>query len=118
VNPLRPGDCVHRITIEKPNPNSTKDSAGQRLTTFLPVAEPMASIEPISGREEFIAAQRQASTTHIIRFFYGPKVSAIDANHRIRHQSRTFVMDRPPVNVGERNVEFICYCVEGLRTEN
>lgn len=118
MKPLQPGECVHQIRIEKPNPASPKDAAGQRLTAFLPVASPMAKVEPISGREEFVAAHRQESTTHVIRFFYGPLVAAIDASHRILHRGRTFVMDRPPVNVEEHNVEFICYCIEGMRTEN
>src|SRR5688572_20024279 len=118
MKPLVAGDCIHKIRIKKPNPASPKDSAGQRITAFLLVATPMASVEPISGREEFIAAQRQASTTHLVRFFWSSKVAAIDASHRIEFGSRIFVMDRPPVNVGERNREFACYCIEGKRTEN
>lgn len=117
MNPLQPGECIHLIAIKKPDPNSPK-SAGQRQTAWLSVATTMASIEPISGREEFAAAQRQDSTTHRIRFFYGPRVAAIDANHRIEFGPRIFVMDRPPVNVNERNIEFACYCTEGLRSEN
>lgn len=113
---LEPGKLDKKITIQKPDPASPKDSAGQRVTNWLDVAVNIwASIEPVSGRAEFIAAQTQASTTHIVKCWRGPRLTMVDATHRVLFGSRTFYLDRDPINEEERNVQLIMQCTEGLR---
>lgn len=78
------GKMVHKITIQKTDPASSRDAAGQRVTDWLNVAVNIwAFIEPLSGRDEFVAAQRQASTTHRVKTYYGPQLANVDASHRV-----------------------------------
>lgn len=112
------GRYRHKITIQKPDPASPKGTVGGRLTAWLNVVvDYPAEVTPVSGRSEFLAAQRHASTTHAIALRYSDALAALDATHRVLFGHRTFVMDRPPINTAERNIELILECTEGKRTE-
>lgn len=127
---MEPGKLSHKITIQKPDPASARDSAGQRITAWLPVAVNIwARVEPLSGREAFLAAQRQENTTHRITLWYSAQLAAVDISHRVLFGyltefdpppvgTRIFVLDGPPINTDEANIELILRCSEGLRTEN
>jgi SPP1 family predicted phage head-tail adaptor len=75
-----------------------------------------ARIEPLSGREEFLAAQRQATTTHLITIRHSSLISALDASWRIAFGARVFTIDNIR-NVDERSREMDLLCTEGKRRE-
>lgn len=56
------GSLRHRVEIHAPT--NTVDEIGNQIETWAKVADAWASIEPISGREYWAAAQVQAETTH------------------------------------------------------
>lgn len=110
---MRAGTLRHTVTLQ--SPQTTRDAVGEQTLSFTTVASVPASIAPISGREQFYAAQRQASTTHILRIRYSSQVAAIDATWRVLFGSRVFSIDAPPRNVDERNEMIELQCTEGLR---
>jgi SPP1 family predicted phage head-tail adaptor len=113
---MRAGKLRHRVTLQ--SPTGSRDAVGERVTTWTNVAEDVpAEIEPISGREQFLAAQRQATTSHIVRLRYASMWAAMDASWRVLFGSRVFTIDAPPKNVGESDVELILQCTEGERQE-
>ena len=67
---------------------------------WVKVAEFHASIEPISGKEYFLAQQVQSSTTHRIRCRWRPGVKS---TQQIRFGSRVFEIQGPPLNIEERS---------------
>jgi SPP1 family predicted phage head-tail adaptor len=108
----------HRITMQRPDPTSPLDNTGQRLTTWIDVlTDEPAAVEPVSGREAFLAAQRQAATTHIVTLRRSAALAAIDGSWRVLFGTRELVLDGPPIDVGERGRELRLTCIEGLRTE-
>lgn len=68
---MRSGSLRHRLTIEQPT--QSKDALGQEIQTWVQFAEVYGSLDPLSGRERFLAAQTVAETTHRarIRFLEG-----------------------------------------------
>lgn len=115
---LRSGRYRHKITIQRPDPASPQDALGQRVTAWLNVVvDYPANVNPISGSEKVLAAQRQASTTHEIEMRYHTEVSTVDSACRVLYVARTFTIDAPPENVGEANRQLILKCTEGPRTE-
>lgn len=115
---MRAGQLRHNVTVQRPDPSSPRDSAGQRLTAWLDVAVNVpAKIEPLRGRDAFLAAQRQASTTHQVMMRFSPELAGVDGACRILFGARIFVFDGPPLNVDERNATLLIDCTEGLRTE-
>lgn len=99
------------------SPGGVRDAVGERTTTWTDVADIFAQIDPLSGREEYLAAQRQASTTHRIKIRYSSEIAAIDASWRFLWGARVFTIDEPPRNVGEKNDHLEMMCTEGPRQE-
>lgn len=113
---MRGGKLSHRVTLQ--SPTGSRDAVGERVTTWTSVATGVpADIEPITGREQVLAAQREATTSHIVRIRYASTWAALDASWRVLFGSRVFTIDAPPKNIGERNWEFVLQCTEGERTE-
>lgn len=113
---MRAGALRHRVTLQ--SPSGTRDAVGERVTTWVNVAENVpADVEPIAGREELAAAQRQATSSHIVHLRYGSPWSAIDASWRVLFGERVLTIDAPPKNIGERNRELMLTCSEGDRQE-
>jgi len=111
---MRAGLLRERVTLQ--SPQTTRDSVGEQTLSFTTVVSSIpAEVTPIAGREQFLAAQRQAGTTHIVRMRYSRQVAALDATWRILLGSRVFVIDAPPRNIGERNETLELQCSEGLR---
>jgi SPP1 family predicted phage head-tail adaptor len=112
---MRAGKLRHRVTVQ--SPAGTRDAVGERQTTWTDVAANVpASIEPLAAREQFLAAQAQASTTHRVRLRYSSDLSALNASWRIKFGDRVLVIDGVR-NIEERNMEFELLCTEGLREE-
>jgi len=113
---MKAGSLNHLISLQ--SPKGSRDSVGERLTSWDTVAFNVpAKIEPISGREEFLAAQRQATTSHTISLRFNPKWSKMDSTWRVLYGARVFTIDAPPRNVGEANCELVLTCTESSRQE-
>lgn len=99
------------------SPGGTRNPlTGERVTTWTDVASVFAQIDPLSGREEFLAAQRQASTTHRVKIRYSSEVAAIDASWRVMFGARVFTIDTLR-NIGELGDHLELMCTEGRRQE-
>ena len=112
---MQAGQLRHSVILQ--SPTGTLDSVGERSTTWTDVATVRASVEPLSGREEFLAAQRQATTTHRVTVRYATQISAIDASWRVKFGDRVFTIDEPPRNELEKNRQIVLLCTEGRRQE-
>lgn len=110
---MRAGLLKHRLTLQ--SPQTTRDAVGEQTLSFTTVATVPAEVAPISGREQFLASQRQASTTHVIRIRYSPQVANLDATWRLMLGTRIFAIDAPPRNIDEADVMLELQCTEGLR---
>jgi SPP1 family predicted phage head-tail adaptor len=110
------GKLRHRITFQ--GPMGSRDAVGERVTTWTDEASVWAEIRPLTAREQFIAAQQQASTTHFVSVRYRVLLAAlIVASWRIKFHQRIFTIDGLPKNIDERNIELQFACTEGLSVE-
>lgn len=113
----RAGDLRHYITLQKPDPSSTVDSVGERLTVWLDVADVYANVEPASSRDKFIAAQNQASISHNVTVRYDSAIADINSSWRVKFGIRYLPLSGDPINPEERNVILQLPCTEGLSNE-
>lgn len=110
---MRAGKLRHRITIQHKAAGSPQKTASGALDTSWTdfVGENVyASIEPVSGREAFLAQQHLSEVTHKVRIRYR---SGITAKMRVQYGSRTFDI-RAVMNFEERNRELLLLCTEGV----
>lgn len=82
---MNAGMLRHRIQIQQAT--ETQDSFGAVTQTWTTIATIWASIEAISGREFFDAAQVNAEITHRIRIRYRPDITT---QMRAAEGTRTF----------------------------
>ncbi len=108
------GKRRHQIILQQPR--GTRDAVGERQTTWTDSSPVWASIEPLTLRQAFMAAQQHASTTHKIEVAYVPALAAVEAGWRIKFGNRYFVVDGVK-NIEERNITLELLCTEGLREE-
>ena len=107
------GQLRHSFTIEQRS--TTQDELGQQSTTWTPVATGVrAKIEPISGKEQIQAQQRQAEVTHKITIrhraiFDDPQAAAL---YRIIFKGRKLNIN-VCTNLEERNIYTELICTEG-----
>lgn len=102
------GTFRHRIAIQ--GPDDTPTAAGETNNWANPahVCYAWASIEPISGREAYIALAQQQTMTHKIRMLYQPGITA-----RMRAKFGSRILNFVSVtNVGEVNRELEIMAVE------
>jgi SPP1 family predicted phage head-tail adaptor len=62
------GDLRNRVTIQRYD--TTRDEAGQEIPDWKDLATVWASVQPLQGRERFIAQQVQASLSHKVTIRY------------------------------------------------
>lgn len=98
----------HRVKLQ--SKSVVQDSYGQETITWTDEAQIWASIEPISGREYFLAKQVQAETTHRIRIRY---YSGVRADWRVLYGTRVFNIESV-INPEEANKEIILMCREAI----
>ncbi len=108
---MRAGTLRNIVTVQAPG--GARDAVGDVVTSWTDVANVPASIEPLTGREAMIAAQKQSSTTHRITIRYSSDVAALAASWRILWGARAFdITERR--NLDERNRTLELICTEGL----
>lgn len=113
---MEAGQRRHRIRLESPPAPGSVDSYGERVTVWTLVGTLWARVEPLSGRDQFLAAQRQQATSHKVSILYSTAVSGVVAGWRVNYNGRKLVVDNV-INPGELNVDLELYCTEGLRNE-
>lgn len=111
---MRAGNLRNRVILQKPE--GVRDSVGERQTTWVDVATIWAQVSPFSTKEQFLAAQASASTSHRITMRYSSVYSAISASWRVLFGSRIFVIDGIR-NIDERNIYLELICTESSREE-
>lgn len=100
----------HSITLQQPG--GTRDSVGERVTSWTNVKTVYADISVLNMREQMLATQRQATTTHKVTIRYDADLAAINATWRVLFGSRALIIDGVN-NVDERNAVLELLCTEG-----
>ncbi len=112
---MQAGKLRHVIEIQEPG--GSRDAVGERNTTWTTRARLFASVQPISAREQYLAAQAQASTTHRVTIRASDAPPGINASWRLLFGGRVLLIDGPPRNVDERDIVVELLCTEGPRQE-
>lgn len=112
---MRAGNLRHTITLQ--SPGGDRNSMGQRDTTWTDRATVRAEVKPVSGRQEWLARQEQASTTHVITVRWSSNIVVADASWRVKFGDRLMPLDKPPIDIGERRKWLQLSCTDGLSVE-
>lgn len=105
---MNSGKLRHKICIE--TKATMRNSLGEEVVTWTPFLYAWASIEPLSGREFFLAQQTQASVDHKINLRYQP---GIRPEMRVSWGERMFDITAV-LNKEERNTELMLYVSESI----
>jgi SPP1 family predicted phage head-tail adaptor len=105
---MQAGRLRHRVTVQRAT--DSIDQYGDQTPTWTSLGTVWASVEPLSGREYFAAAQMQSevSTRIVIRPISGVTLTPKD---RVKFGSRYFDI-QSVINRDERNRELQLLCVE------
>lgn len=103
---MRSGQLRHRIDLQ--TKVASRGTFGEETITWRTEATVWGSIEPISGREYFLAYQVQSEVTHRIRLRY---YKGVRPDWRIKFGSRVFDI-LSVINPEEKNSEMNLMCRE------
>jgi len=105
---VRIGDLDHRIKLQ--TATRASDGAGGSTVTWSDTATVWASVEPVSGREPYVAQQLQGQVSHKVVIRYR---SGVTHGMRVLFGTRTFDV-QAVLNGKERNESLTLYCQEQL----
>lgn len=114
---MRAGHLKHRVEVQERRGKTT--SVGAADGDYVTVESRWAAIEPIQGREVFLAAQTQSRVTHRVRMRFFP---GLTSRHRlVENDARQTTAGSKArifnivsvVNTDERDREHELLCVEG-----
>ena len=108
--PIAAGSLRRRVTLCQPSPS--RNSLGETVPGWAAVFDCWASVEPLSGRELWQAAQVQADVTHRVRIRYHP---GIGPTWIVRYQGLQLNI-LSAINVEERNRQWELLCMEQVPT--
>ncbi len=97
---MRAGTLRHKIIFQKKA--NIKDATGQAKETWQNEFTTKASIQTISGKEEFLSNQNFQTMTHKLRVRYS---KLINSKQRILFGNRVFEIISAPMNIFEKNKE-------------
>ena len=100
------GDLRHRVTIQRLE--TTKDSLGGAVETWVDFKTCWAKVQPVSGREYWEAKKANAEVSIRVTMRYTP---GILPNMRLFHAGR-FLEIVVVRNIDERNRETVLLCKE------
>ena len=100
------GKLRHRIELQEKT--TGRDSFGSEVEQWNTKATVWASVEPIAGREYFLAQQVQSEVTHRIRIRY---YAGLQSDWRIRFGTKLFDI-LSIIDFEERHVEMQIMCKE------
>ncbi|BER92691.1 phage head closure protein [Atrimonas thermophila] len=103
---MRIGELRHRVTIQRLN--RVPDGMGGYEEQWQDVVSLWAKVEPLKGRERFVAQQAQSEVTHRITTRY---YSGIEPQMRVVYRNRNFDIE-VVINVDEKNEWLELQCVE------
>lgn len=103
---MNAGILRHKISFQ--SRTVSRDSFGAETVAWRTEKTVWASIEPISGREYFLAQQVQSEITHIIKIRY---YSGVRTDWRVIFGSRIFDI-KSVINLKERNNQMALMCRE------
>ena len=108
---MRAGKLRHRITIQQYALGSPQRNASGELdgswTAYLTVS---ASVDPVSGREPWLAQAHLSEVSHKVHIRYR---AGITHDMRVLYGSRVFEI-KAVLNFEERNRELLLLCTEGV----
>ena len=104
---MRSGQLRFLLTIEEAS--EARDSLGQAIQTWETFAEVYGSLDPLSGRERFLAAQTHAEATYRARIRY---LAGVTPKMRITYGGKvyhiTYIAD------DNRGRELVIDLIEGV----
>ena len=103
---MEAGKLRHKIEIQ--SPLETRDTNGEVSTVWIATGIVWASVEPLSGRELWLAQQIQSEVSVRIRLRY---LRGITTGHRVNFGGRLFDI-KAAINAAERNEELELLCTE------
>lgn len=102
------GELRHRVDLQSPGVASI-DASGGVIETWTQEASVWAGIEPLTGREQFVAAQVHAQATHKVTLRYSPQVAALTEKWSVLFGTRRFLIEeRRNLDEGNCTLELIC----------
>jgi SPP1 family predicted phage head-tail adaptor len=108
---IQAGKLRHRVTVQRYALGSPQQTAtGATDGAWADYITVWSSIEPVSGREPFLAQAHLSEITHKIRMRYH---EGITAAMRISWNGRLFDI-KASTNWEERNRELQLLCIEGV----
>lgn len=107
---MEAGQLRHRITIQQKTAGSPQqNAAGEPDVSWTDYLVVYASVDPVTGKEPFLAQEHMSVVSHKIRVRYRAGVTAA---MRVVYASRYFDI-KAVLNWGERNKELLLLCEEG-----
>ena len=79
---IQAGELVHLVTFDEPV--STQNSIGEEIITWTPSFTVWAAVEPLRGREQFLAGAVNAQLDTRIRVRWSPRGAAVNEKWRAR----------------------------------
>ncbi len=104
---IRSGDLRHRVEVYRRD--DAVDELGSPKAAFTRIDELWAAIEPLQGRELFLARQTMARVSVKFTFRYYP--GALHPKWQIRARGRVF-NPISVINIDERDEKTEVYCEE------
>lgn len=104
---IRAGALRHRLVVE--HVTEARDTLGQAIETWSTFATVWGSLEPLGGRERFLAAQTHAEATYRSRIRY---LSGITPKMRISYSGKVYNITH--IADDGRRRELVLDLVEGL----
>jgi len=104
---IRSGALRHRLVIEQAA--EERDDYGQAIETWTTFATVWGSIEPMGGRERFLAAQTHAQANYRARIRF---LEGLTAKMRISHDGKVYAITY--IADDGRRRELVLDLVEGL----
>jgi SPP1 family predicted phage head-tail adaptor len=104
---MKIGKMRHRIAIK--SLSTTQDSFGEQVETYTDVCTVWASVEPLVGKEYFVAEQANSEVSIKVRIRYR---TGINDKMVVFFGSRKLLIVSPPINSYEKNRELILMCKE------
>lgn len=108
---MQAGTLRHRITIQRKVAGSPQQNAvGEPDVTWTDYIITSASVDPITGNEPFIAQEHLSRVTSKIRMRYR---AGVTSDMRVSFNSNVYDI-KAVLNWGERNVELLLLCEQGV----
>ena len=99
---INAGDLRDRVVIEYRRLG--QNQLGEAEESWKPVAKVWANVEPLSGREYFLAQQVQAETTHSVEMRFRPGLNASEYRLKIGATTLNILSAIDVENLGVKHV--------------